>query len=161
VPLKFVNPAFMLVPLLHGTNKLVAWVSAFEGVKPFIDNEPEHPGINYRNTPVRALYELRLLIAQLDELLPQISLPVLIMYGDEDPIVSPKGAPILMAKLGSKHKQIHAIKSQRHGILMENIGGAWRVIDDFLNELSAVHNKNITLNILNSPRKYRRRLACD
>jgi len=137
VPLKFVNPAFMLVPLLHGTNKLVAWVSAFEGVKPFIDNEPEHPGINYRNTPVRALYELRLLIAQLDELLPQISLPVLIMYGDEDPIVSPKGAPILMAKLGSKHKQIHAIKSQRHGILMENIGGAWRVIDGFLNELSA------------------------
>lgn len=136
VPLKFVNPAFMLVPLLHGTNKLVGWVSAFEGVKPFIDSEPEHPAVNYRNVPVRALYELRLLIAQLDELLPQISLPVLIMYGDEDPIVSPKGAPIIMAKLGSKHKQIHAIKSRRHGILMENIGGAWRVIDDFLNELS-------------------------
>lgn len=136
VPLKFVNPAFMLVPLLHGTNKLVGWVSAFEGVKPFLDNEPEHPFINYRNTPVRALYELRLLMAQLDDLLPQINLPVLIMYGDQDPVVSPKGAPIIMDKLGSKHKQIHAIKSHHHGILMENIGGAWRVIDDFLNELS-------------------------
>ncbi|MDP1771296.1 MAG: alpha/beta hydrolase [Methylobacter sp.] len=135
VPVKFVNPAFMLVPLLHGTNKLVGWVSAFEGVKPFIDNEPEHPSINYRNTPVRALYELRLLIAQLDELLPQISMPALIMYGDEDSVVSPKGAPIIMAKLGSKHKQIQAIKSHRHGILMENIGGTWRVIDDFFNEL--------------------------
>ncbi len=135
VPLKFVNPAFMLVPLLHGTNKLVGWVSAFEGVKPFIDNEPEHPSINYRNTPVRALYELRLLIAHLDDLLPKISIPVLIMYGDEDPVVSAKGAPIIMAKLGSKHKQIHAIKSHRHGILMENIGGTWAVIDGFLNEL--------------------------
>ncbi len=134
VPLKFVNPAFMLVPLLHGTNKLVGWVSAFEGVKPFIDNEPEHPTINYRNTPVRALYELRLLIAQFDELLPKVSVPVLIMYGDEDPVVSPKGAPIIMAKLGSKHKQIHAIKSHRHGILMENIGSTWAVIDGFLNE---------------------------
>ncbi len=155
VPLKFVNPAFMLVPLLHGTNKLVAWVSAFEGVKPFINSESEHPGINYRNVPVRALYELRLLIAQLEELLPQISLPVLIMYGDEDPIVSPKGAPIIMAKLGSKHKQIHAIKSQRHGILMENIDGAWGVIDDFLNELSAVDNKNVGINVLaDSPRRH-------
>jgi pimeloyl-ACP methyl ester carboxylesterase len=154
VPVKFVNPAFMLVPLLHGTNKLVGWVSAFEGVKPFIDNEPEHPSINYRNTPVRALYELRLLIAQLDELLPQISMPALIMYGDEDPVVSAKGAPIIMAKLGSKHKQIHAIKSHRHGILMENIGDTWRVIDDFLNELSAVHNKNVTINIFNSPRRH-------
>ncbi len=143
VPLKFVNPAFMLVPLLHGTNKLVGWVSAFEGVKPFIDNEPEHPSINYRNTPVRALYELRLLIAQFDELLPQISMPTLIMYGDEDPVVSAKGAPIIMAKLGSKHKQIHAIKSQRHGILMENISGTWGVIDGFLNELSAVHQETI------------------
>jgi len=155
VPLKFVNPAFMLVPLLHGTNTLVAWVSAFEGVKPFINSESEHPGINYRNVPVRALYELRLLIAQLEELLPQISLPVLIMYGDEDPIVSPKGAPIIMAKLGSKHKQIHAIKSQRHGILMENIDGAWGVIDDFLNELSAVDNKNVGINVLaDSPRRH-------
>ncbi len=139
VPLKFVNPAFMLVPLLHGTNKLVGWVSAFEGVKPFIDNEPEHPAINYRNTPVRALYELRLLIAHLDDLLPLISKPALIVYGDEDPIVSAKGAPIIMDKLGSKHKQIQAIESQRHGILMENINGTWGVIDGFLNELSAVN----------------------
>ncbi len=135
VPLKFVNPAFMLVPLLHGTNKLVAWVSAFEGVKPFIESESEHPNINYRNVPVRALYELRLLIAHIDELLPQISLPTLILYGDQDPIVSAKSAPIIMEKLGSKHKRIQAIKSQRHGILMENIGDTWHVIDDFFKEL--------------------------
>ncbi len=132
VPLKFVNPAFMLVPLLHGTNTLVAWVSAFEGVKPFIDNEPEHPAINYRNIPVRALYELRLLIAQLDELLPQISLPALVLYGDQDPIVSVKGAPIIMEKLGSEHKRIEVIESKRHGILMENINNTWGVIDKFL-----------------------------
>ena len=141
VPLKFVNSAFMLVPLLHGTNTLVGWVSAFEGVKPFIDNEPEHPNINYRNAPVRALYELRLLIAQLYDLLPQISLPVLIMYGDEDPIVAAKGAPVIMDKLGSEHKRIQAIKSQRHGILMENIGDAWQVIDDFFNELKVGHKE--------------------
>ncbi len=34
VPLKFVNPAFMLVPLLQGTNQLIAELSSFEGLKP-------------------------------------------------------------------------------------------------------------------------------
>jgi esterase/lipase len=152
VPLKFVNPAFMLVPLLHGTNTLVEWVSAFEGIKPFIDNEPEHPNVNYRNTPVRALYELRRLMALIEELLPQITQPALILYGDEDPIVSPKGSTIIMDKLGSAYKRIKVIKSQRHGILMENIGDTWSVIDDFLNELSIAHNENAPLNIFNSPR---------
>lgn len=132
VPFKFVNPAFMLVPLLHGSNKLVAWVSAFEGVKPFINSEPEHPNVNYRNVPVRALYELRLLIAQLDEVLPQINTPALILYGDEDPIVSSKGASIIMDKLVFNHNKLHVLKSRRHGILMENIGGTWGVIDGFL-----------------------------
>jgi len=142
----------MLVPLLHGTNTLVEWVSAFEGIKPFIDNEPEHPTVNYRNTPVRALYELRRLMALIEELLPQITQPALILYGDEDPIVSPKGSTIIMDKLGSAYKKIQVIKSQRHGILMENIGNTWSVIDDFLNELSIVPNENVPLNILNSPR---------
>jgi pimeloyl-ACP methyl ester carboxylesterase len=67
--------------------------------------------------------------------LPRISMPVLILYGDEDPVVSPKSAPIIMGKLGSKFKQIHAVKSHRHGILMENIDGTWGVIDGFLNQM--------------------------
>ena len=62
LPIKFINPAFMLVPLLHGTNKLVDWLSSFEGVKSFIENPTEHPDVNYRNVPVKSLYELRLLI---------------------------------------------------------------------------------------------------
>ncbi|MGZ5076050.1 MAG: alpha/beta fold hydrolase [Methylobacter sp.] len=143
VPVKFVNPAFMLVPLLHGTNKLVDWVSTFEGVKPFIENEPEHPNINYRNTPVRALYELRLLITELDELLPQIGLSTLILYGDDDPIVSPKSAPGIMEKLGSEYKRIYTIKSDRHGILMENIDHTWQLIDNFFKELSAGYKRSI------------------
>jgi len=36
VPIKFVDTSFMLVPLLHGTNTFVKWVSSFEGVKPFV-----------------------------------------------------------------------------------------------------------------------------
>ncbi|MGZ8162447.1 MAG: alpha/beta fold hydrolase [Methylobacter sp.] len=132
VPLKFINPAFMLVPLLHGTNKLVDWVSSYEGIKPFIENISEHPSVNYRNTPVKCLYELRLLIQQMDEFLPKIQIPVLILHGDHDPIVAFKSALELMGKLKTPNKQLKIINSNRHGILMENIGGTWDAINEFI-----------------------------
>jgi len=140
VPVKFINPAFMLIPLLHGTNKLVDWVSSFEGIKPFFENPTEHPAINYRHVPVKSLYELRMLIQDMDDFLPLCKRPVLILHGDQDPVVSIKSAPNVMDKLGSKNKQLKLISSNRHGILMENIGGTWDIISDFMNSCLAETN---------------------
>lgn len=134
VPIKFVDSSFMLVPLLHNTNKFVQWMSVFEGVKPFIENDPEHPEINYRNTPVRALYELRLLIQEVEEHLPDITTPCLVLYADQDPVVSIDSAEIVLNGLGSKSKNLHIIHAERHGILMENSDNIWRVIDQFIEQ---------------------------
>ncbi len=134
VPIKFINTAFMLIPLLHGTNKIVDWLSSYEGIKPFIDNVSEHPMVNYRNVPVKALYELRLLINSMDDFVPRCQVPVLVLQGDNDPVVSAKSAPEVMNKLTSKNKKLIVIKSTRHGILMENIGGTWERIDEFMND---------------------------
>jgi esterase/lipase len=137
VPVKLIDPAFMLVPLLHGTNRLVDWLSSFEGVKPFIENIPEHPQVNYRNIPIRALYELRRLVEAMDEFLPQIDIPSLVVYADQDPVVSVKSASQIMAKLGAAEKKLKIIPAKRHGFLMENIGGSWASIDEFLEEVRA------------------------
>ncbi len=132
VPVRFVSASFMLVPILHNTNTLVQWVSSLEGVKPFIENTPEHPDINYRNTPVRALYELRRLIQHVDSLLPEIKIPLLLMYADQDPIVSAQSSERIYQRIGSPNKFLHMIKAGRHGILKENIDNSWGVIDQFL-----------------------------
>jgi esterase/lipase len=132
VPLKFINANFMLVPLLHGTNKFVDWVSSYEGVKPFFENISEHPQINYRHVPVRSLYELRLLIQEMDIFLPKIKIPVFLMQGDQDPVVSVKSAPELMNKLKTPDKHLKILKSDRHGVIMENIDGAWHQNDEFI-----------------------------
>jgi len=134
VPVKFTNPAFMLVSLLHNTNTLVRWVSSFEGVKPFIDNKPEHPDINYRNTPIRALYELRRLIQHTETLLGDIETPTLLLHADQDPVVLPESSEIFFNKLGAKDKYLQSITADRHGILMENVGNIWAVIDEFLRQ---------------------------
>ena len=136
VPIKFVNTSFMLIPLLHGTNTFVQWVSSFEGVKPFIENNPEHPDINYHNMPVRALYELRLLIQEIEALLPKVKTPSLLLYADQDPVVSIQSAETVFESLGSEQKKLHIIKADQHGILMENNDDIWSLIDDFLNQQS-------------------------
>ncbi len=132
VPIKFINPAFMLVSLLYGANKLVDWVSSYDGVKPFIENGSEHRLINYRHVPVKSLYELRRLIHDMDDFLPRCNIPVLIMHGDQDPVVSVKSAAEIMDKLKARSSQLKIIESNRHGILMDNIGGTWSVINDFM-----------------------------
>jgi esterase/lipase len=140
VPIKFINPAFMLVPLLHGTNKLVDWLSSFEGVKPFIENPTEHPLINYRHVPVKALYELRLLIDSMDDFVRLCTVPVLVLQGDNDPVVSFRSAQDVMTKLTCQNKQLKVISSNRHGILMDNIGGTWESIDEFMKDCIAETN---------------------
>lgn len=136
VPLKFINPALMLVPLLHGTNRVVAWVSPYQGVKSFIENATEHPRINYTHVPVRSLYQLKQLMEELDQVLCRIEIPTLLVYADRDPVVSSKGASNLMDRLGTINKRLVIVSAERHGILMENAGGTWQLIDGFLEQAS-------------------------
>ncbi|MDP2176888.1 alpha/beta fold hydrolase [Methylicorpusculum sp.] len=135
VPIKFMRKSFMLVPFLHGTNKLVEWVSSYEGVKPFIENDTEHPDINYRNTPIKSLYELRRLIFDMYELLDAVTAPTLIIQADEDPIVAASGAKELFSLIGSNEKEMEVIQAHHHGILMDNTAGTWALTDRFLNQL--------------------------
>ncbi len=132
VPVNFVNPAFMLVSILHGTNTVINWMSSLEGIKPFIENTPEHPDINYHNVPVRALYELRQLVKHVETLLPNIETPSLLLYADNDPVVKPESAAIVFKQLGVADKEVVPVRADRHGILMENLGGTWLRIDEFL-----------------------------
>lgn len=132
VPIKFVDKSFLFVPLLHGTNRLIKWVSSIEGIKPFLVNQSEHPAINYKNVPVKSLYELRQLIDELDTIMPRIKIPTLIVYADEDPVVDKVSATVIFEKLETKDKKLLAVQSKQHGILMENQGGLWIKIDDFI-----------------------------
>ena len=135
VPLKFVDPTLMLVPLLHGTNKLVKWVSSFEGVKHFVENNPEHPSVNYRNTPIRSLYELRRLIQEMEVILPEVTAPVQLVFADKDPIVAIESGKKIFDKLSSVDKDLKVVSSDRHGILMDNMGETWESITDFIGKI--------------------------
>ena len=136
-PMKYQNRNMWFVPLMHGANKIVRWLSSYEGIVPFRPNQSEHPHINYRNMPVRGLYELTRLEDTLSEVLPQISCPVTLIQATEDRVVDPQSANMIFDKLGSEDKRLHWVESKRHGILNEDIGDTQQHVFDFLTRLES------------------------
>ncbi len=142
VPIKFQNKNMLFVPLVHGANKLVGWVSSLEGVWPFRENDSEHPEINYRHMPIRSLYELRQLVADLEKHLPRVQCPILLIQGDNDPVVVPVSAQIVYDAVASLDKSLVTVTSSRHGILYEDIDSTQQRVADFVHRLERAETED-------------------
>ncbi len=104
---------------------------------PFRATQPEHPHIDYRNKPVRGLYELRSMLEELDERLPDVQCPVTLIQGTEDPTVDPESAELIHKKLGTRKKKMVRVPATCHGILYQDIGDTQERILSFLANLSS------------------------
>jgi len=130
-PVRFRNRNLIFVPVIHGANRLTRWASSLEGVMPFRENESEHPDINYRHIPIRGLFELRRLVAELARRLGDIACPIAVIQGSDDRVVDPRSARMIVNKVKSAEKSLHIVPSDRHGIVTENIGDTHAIILDF------------------------------
>jgi esterase/lipase len=145
VPLKFRNKNMVFVPLMHGANSLVRWASSYEGIIPFRANDAsEQPDINYRQMPIRGLYELRQMVSDLEDHLGDVQCPVLLLQGSEDPIVVPDSAQHIYDRLTHPNKTLRIVNSARHGILKEDIGDTQQSLLDFARKPS-IYKKPGTL----------------
>ena len=131
-PLKFRNRNLVFVPLVHGANRLVRWMSSLEGVYPFRANDSEHPHINYHHIPIRGLYELTRMVTELERVVPEVDCPVLVLQGDADPVVDPRSGKLLVKALGGERTELQMVHADRHGILHEDLDGTQERIIAFL-----------------------------
>ena len=122
---------------MHGANRIMNWLSSYEGVMPFRPNESEHPHINYRHIPLRGLYELTRVASHLNSVLDAVHCPVCLVQATGDRVVDPVSASIAYDKLGTAQKELHWIESNRHGILNEDIGETHARVLDFLARMEA------------------------
>jgi esterase/lipase/1-acyl-sn-glycerol-3-phosphate acyltransferase len=132
VPVKYRNRNMIFVPIMHGINKLAQWIWSLEGLMPFRPNDSEHPKINYRHMPIRGLFELGQLVDNMKGRLADITCPVAVFQGTDDPIIDPKSAELVLGRITSKETSLHMIPSMRHGILREDIGGTQELVISFL-----------------------------
>ncbi|MCP5368911.1 MAG: alpha/beta fold hydrolase [Hyphomicrobiales bacterium] len=130
-PIKFRNKNLIFVPLIRHANRVAGWMPVVDGIMPYRVNDSEHPDINYRNIPIQALYELRILVDETLKRLPDIACPTLVVQGDADPVVDPRSARLIMDRLSAPAKGLRMVPSTRHGILNENVGGAQEMVLSF------------------------------
>ena len=136
-PMKYQNKNMRYVPLVHGANKVVRWLSSYEGIVPFRKSESEHPLINYRHMPLRGLYELTRMNDRMNRDLKKVACPVTLIQSTSDHIVHPNSANVVQDLLVSAENRLHWVESARHGILHEDVGETQTLIMDFLASLES------------------------
>ena len=98
-----------------------------------LDNVPQAANEVYKKTPLISVHELVDLIADVKNLLPTITTPILIMHGEEDHTAQPRSARFIMDNIGSEQKFITTVANSGHLLpLDENRDFVFEEILNFL-----------------------------
>mgnify|MGYP003640773213 CR=1 FL=1 len=131
-PLILKDKMMSLVPYLHALNRFIGLFPRIESLVPFKGNKSDYPKTNYASMPVHALNELRYIVRNAKKNLKYITTSAIIIQGIDDPVVNPKSAEKILKALSSKDKTVHMIKTDRHGIIYDNVGETHKLLIDFV-----------------------------
>jgi esterase/lipase len=77
------------------------------------------------------------MVDELEERLPDVQCPVVLIQGTDDPTVEPKSAELIHKRVGTSQKNLFTVHTERHGILYENIGDTHKIVLSSLAALSS------------------------
>ena len=83
----------------------------------FVLNDPENPHINYRRNPISGVVELGKAMDAVEQHLPNIVAPTLIIQASKDPVVHPSSGHDLFEAVGTPFKELDVLERDRHGIV--------------------------------------------
>jgi esterase/lipase/1-acyl-sn-glycerol-3-phosphate acyltransferase len=115
-PLQGVFAVGAPIKLQHRMLRLVPMMRA---VRDFVRAEPENPTNNYMYHPLPAVRQLTRFIAVYQEVLPQVTMPVLLIQARGDPTVHPESAQCIYERLQSPEKHLLWKDINRHVIVGE------------------------------------------
>lgn len=138
-PLRLQDFSVKFLPAVGVWNRCMDLINIDGAKKEFLENRPENPHINYFRNPVCGVKELSLLMESVEQKLPQIKAPALVIQADGDPIVDPKGSRKVFELISSIDKEYRLFNFNRHGILLgKRAERVHRAIGDFAQALSVV-----------------------
>ncbi|AKF25017.1 acyltransferase [Sulfurovum lithotrophicum] len=108
-----------VVPTLHFFNEMISYLNA-KGIKEWIDNSnTEQPEVNYTKHPLSSVAQMEKVMSKTRKALKQIRDPILIIQGDNDPVVKRESARLIYDRVGSKDKKLLLLPRKQHGILSD------------------------------------------
>jgi esterase/lipase/1-acyl-sn-glycerol-3-phosphate acyltransferase len=116
-PLKLQNYSVHLAPSIITLNALLKKVSAGLERWDYVENRPENAHINYTRNPLTGVRQLVRAMTAMDEVLPEVHRPALVVQGSGDNTVAPVSARLIFDRLGSEEKELALFHRDRHGII--------------------------------------------
>ncbi|RLA68363.1 MAG: acyltransferase [Epsilonproteobacteria bacterium] len=108
-----------VVPTLNFFNEMIAHLNA-RGVMEWIDNsQTEQPLVNYHKHPLASVSQLEKIMSKVEDTLAKVSKPILIIQGDDDPIVKSESAKFIYDGVKSKDKKLFLLPRKKHAILKD------------------------------------------
>lgn len=112
-----------VVPTLHFFNEMIAYLHA-KGIMEWIDNShTEQPKVNYLKHPLASVSELEKVMSKAKESLDKVTEPILIIQGDNDPIVKRESGKLIYDGVQSREKNLLILPRDRHSILADKQHG--------------------------------------
>ncbi|MBL4901376.1 MAG: alpha/beta fold hydrolase [Desulfocapsa sp.] len=105
-----------IVPTLHAFNEMIGYLHA-KGIKEWIDNDTENPAINYTKHPLASIAQMEKVMTQVDKTLEKITDPILVLQGDNDPVVNPKSAQLIYHRVNASIKKLVLVPRKNHIIV--------------------------------------------
>ncbi len=131
-PLVVADSKMHLLPLVMGVRAIIRHIPGLQDALRFYDYDRDRAPTVYHRVPVSALNELRLLIGEMQQALPRVSVPALVLHGLLDRTVKPESASRIYTLLGSQTKTLRWIAGGPHGLVSLNFGATWEILDAFV-----------------------------
>ena len=108
-----------VVPTLQFFNEMVGYLHA-KGIMEWIDNShTEQPAVNYHRHPLSSVAQLEKVMSKVEQTVKNVTAPILIIQGDNDPTVKAESAQLIYNNVGSKDKKLLLLPRNRHSILAD------------------------------------------
>jgi len=112
-----------------------------KGIKEWVDNDTENPAVNYTKHPLASIAQMEKVMTKVYKTLEKIANPILVLQGDNDPIVNPKSAQLIYNRVNASMKKLVLVPRDKH-IIVTNEGkeeifqSVYRFIGDVLKKSS-------------------------
>lgn len=122
-----------VVPTLHFFNEMISYLNA-KGIKEWIDNShTEQPEVNYDKHPLASVAQMEKLMTKVSSTLKNITAPILIVQGDNDPVVKRESAKLIYDAVKSKDKKLLILARDKHSILAdEGCNEVFKAVSGFI-----------------------------
>ncbi|MBU1168908.1 MAG: alpha/beta fold hydrolase [Proteobacteria bacterium] len=134
-PMKFKSLSSYFSEIIEYWNWFARTIKLDSFQKRFAQNHPDNPDINYHRCPIHGFNQVKALMRKVQQGLPGLCIPALVIQGNRDPKVSPMAGERIFDRIRIPEKKYVAIDYHLHGIVRGPISASvFSAVNNFLSQ---------------------------